>query len=61
MVLSLAQTAAMIAKLKLAGYKVQTFDHGWASEALGVQVFRAVDTGAARYDVRIDERIFPDV
>lgn len=61
MVLSLAETAALIAKLKLAGYKVMAFDHGWSSEVEGTQIFRAVDTGAARYDVRFNREVFPDV
>lgn len=58
---SLDETAKMIARLKLGGYKIQAFDHGWSCEVDGLQIFRAVDTGAARYDVRINREVFPDV
>lgn len=60
--LSLGETAALVAKLKLAGYKVQAFGRdGWACEVDGLQVFRATALGNERFDVKRDERIFADV
>ncbi len=55
------KVSAMVAKLQLAGYKVRMFDTGFCSEVDGTQIFRAVDMGNERYDVRINERIVRDV
>lgn len=57
----LATVAAFVARLRLARYKVLEFAEGWSTEVDGYQVFRATNIGNARYDVRYDERMFPDV
>lgn len=59
---SLTQVCNFIARLKLARYKVMDFGReGWAVELDGMQIFRATNTGAERYQVRYDGRIFADV
>lgn len=59
---SLREVCNFIARLKLAGYKVMDFGStGWATELDGVQIFRATNNGAERYQVRYDGRIFADV
>lgn len=59
---SLQEVRSFIARLKVAGYKVKEFgSDGWATEINGSQIFRATNTGAERYQVRYDGRIFADV
>lgn len=62
MSLSLVDTAALVAKLKLNGYKVKAFGRdGWSCEVDGLQIFRATALGNERYDVRFHEGIMADV
>lgn len=57
-----ARVAGLVAKLQLAGYKVQAFgSDGWACEVEGTQIFRASNNGTGRYDVKLNERVFLDV
>lgn len=60
--LSQAATAAIIAKLRLAGYKVRDFGtDGHSVEVEGTQLFRATAVGNGLFAVRLNEGVFPDV
>lgn len=62
MTLSLEATAAMVTKLRLQGLKVRDWgSEGWDCEVDGTQIFRATNTGADRYHVRLANAVFPDV
>lgn len=58
---NMKQVAAFVARLQMAGYKVLQLEAGWCSEVDGLQVFSAVAIGNERYNVKLNERIFPDV
>jgi hypothetical protein len=55
------RVSAMVAKLRMAGYKVLAFDTGFCAEVDGMQVFRAVDMGNERFDVKLNDRVVLDV
>lgn len=60
--MSLNEVSAFVARLKMAGYKVNSFgDTGHCVEVDGLQVFRATAQGNERYAVRFHEGVFPDV
>lgn len=59
--MSQVEVAAFVCRLRLAGYKVQDFETGYATEVDGCQIFRATNMGNERFAVRYHERIFLDV
>lgn len=57
-----AEVSNFKAKLIAASYAVIDFGHlGFCSEVDGMQVFRATAVAADSFDVRYNERMFPDV